>query len=172
MSLPATVDVTDLAAVGGIASVTERSAIESVLTNDALRRSLVGGVQLVMTAASAITVAGVGFTALLVVHARRRQSALLAALGADRRTIDRTVFAELLVSLVAAVAVGLATSGVVLRLIGPAIVPDEVAGGRLSPTPSAVAAAVALLALGGAVAFTIRRIVPNRTSRTLRLEVT
>jgi hypothetical protein len=160
VSVNAEVDVSTLAAATGVAQATDRSIVESELMNDALRRNLIDGVRSLMAAAFVVVIAVVAFTSLLVAHARRRQSALLDALGAPRRDINRAVLLELVSTMIVAVMLGLATTVLAIHVLEPAIGPPIVAGsdGTLPRlTLSAVWGSLAILVIGLAAALVVRR---------------
>lgn len=176
VSIDGTPDIEVLESVPNVARVIVREDVLARLEADPLDRGVAFGLRFVLVLSGALVLLVVAFAAALLSTQRRTQSALLAALGAGRSTVERAVTLELLAALGCGLLSGAAAGAVSLRLLGPVFgrepASDPGSGIPVSTLPLAVA--VGAVVVLGAVTATMmtRRANSDDTARTLRNELT
>lgn len=115
--LAGTVDAQTLAALDPVGRVRDRAEVESTLQSDPQRQTVRLGTAVIAAAAMTAALMATVFATWLAVGLRRRQSAILSAVGASRNTARAAIAVEVLLGFAVAVAAGVAGAVFVLPVL-------------------------------------------------------
>lgn len=149
-------DLESLAAAEQVGRLRVRESVEAALDADPRRRVVRSGAWATAMAGSVVAVVTTLFGTLLIGRHRRPQSAILSAVGTDRRTVRNTIAIEASLGLVMALAVGCVGAGLVLRSLHPVIAPAGVTSLSLI-TPSFLTVLAGIAAAGAVMAMRAAR---------------